>query len=94
MEKAQREIMSLVGISNANKDHRPPTPPPEGESKTAEGGARTQSLNLTNTLLDRIEETKQTRNPAVANNNQESKERQKKTPDQNTIAKTRTTGRN
>ena len=94
MEKAQREIMSLGGTSNANKDCRPPTPPPEVESKTMEGGARNQSLDLTNKLLNRIEEKKRTRNPAVANNNQESKERQKKTPDQNTIAKTRTTGRN
>ena len=54
-----------------------------------EGGARTQSLALTNTPLDRIEEKTHIRNPGATENNQESKEKQKKTPDQDTITKTR-----
>ena len=98
--------MSLIGTSNANEDRRPPTPkpflqcmamPPNSTKAVLDAWNGYHSVplrELTNTLRDRIEEKKRTRNPAVANNNKESKEWQKKTSDQTTIAKTCTTGRN
>ena len=73
--------MGLVSTSDPNENCRQPTHPPEGESKTTESGTRTQSLALTNTPLYRIEGKKCTRKPDAANNNQESKKKQKKTPE-------------
>ena len=51
MEKVQREIISLVGTVNANEDCGPPTLLPEDESKTMEGGAKTQSPDQ-NTIVN------------------------------------------
>ena len=79
--------MSLVSTSKANKNCRPLTPHQRAKAKPQKAALGP------NTSLDRIEEKTLTRNPDATNNNQESKQKQKKTPDQDTITKTCTTER-
>ena len=56
--KEKKKATNLVTTPNApdladiSKDHRPPSLPPGGESRAAEGGANSQVDFLTNTCMD------------------------------------------